>query len=130
MRRRRHPQQTGRARLDVAAQPPGFGCRAEDRDVPCMGDRGRDRAETDPLDHAHPARELDAIGREGLPAIVGLGTGQDEQITLAEPNATDHELGPGQLGEPTVDDLQRRAPRPIVEERVRIECRDVDRVVE
>jgi hypothetical protein len=68
--------------------------------------------------------------RERLPSIIGFGSGQHEQVALGEPDTPNHQLGPGQLGEAAVDDLEGRPPRAVVEQRVRIERRNIDRLVE
>ena len=57
------------------------------------------------------------------PAVVGLRADEDEQVALVEPGPAQHELGPGQLGQPAVDDLERRPARPIVEQPVGVEGR-------
>ena len=58
------------------------------------------------------------------PAVVGLRADEHEEVAVADAGPADHELGPGQLGEPAVDDLERRAAGAVVEERVRVERRD------
>ena len=80
--------------------------------------------EADPLGDAEPARQLDHVGGERPPAVVGLGPDEDEEVALVEPGPAQDELGPGQLGEPPVDDLERRTARPVVEQQVGVERRD------
>ena len=91
---------------------------------------GRDRAEAHPLDHAKSVGELDDGRGERLPSIVGFGPGQHEQIAFGEADSPDHELRPGQLGQSPIDDLEGRPSSPIVEQRIRIERGDIDRVVQ
>ena len=94
-----------------------------------MRDGGRDRAEADPLDDAEPSGELDDVGRERAPAVVGLRADEDEQVALVEPRPAQDELGPGQLGQAPVDDLERWPAGSIVEQLVRVEGRHGLRVV-
>ena len=72
---------------DVAAQQAGRRLGADDRDRPGVGDGRRDRPEADPLGHAEPPGELDDVRGEAPPAVVGLGTDEDEQVALVEPRA-------------------------------------------
>ena len=65
------------------------------------------------------AGQLDRGGHELAPAVVGLRPDEHEQVAIADPDVPEHELGPGQLREAAVDDLERRAARAVVEERGR-----------
>ena len=47
-------------------------------------------------DDAEPAGQLDHVRRERPPAVVGLGSDEDEQVALVEPGPAQDELGPGQ----------------------------------
>jgi hypothetical protein len=121
---RRHAQGAERPRLDLAVEPARLGGGADDRDGAGMRHRRRDRTEADPLGDAQPMRELDDRCAERLPAIVGFRTGKDQQVALARHRAADDQLRPGQLGEASVDDLERRPPGAVVEELVGLEGRD------
>jgi hypothetical protein len=74
--------------------------------------------------------ELDDRPGERLPSIIGFGSGQHQQIPLGEPDTPHDQLRPGQLGQSPIDDLQGRPTSAIVEQRVRIERRDIGRVIE
>ena len=63
---------------------------------PGVRDGGRDGTQADPLDDAEPAGQLDHVGRERAPAVVGLGADEHEQVALVEPGPAQDELGPGQ----------------------------------
>ena len=61
---------------------------------------------------------------ELAPAVVGLGAGQDEQVAFADPGRPQDELGPDDLGQAAVEDVERRAARAVVEQPVRLEPGD------
>ena len=63
------------------------------------------------------------------PAVVGFRPDEDEQVAFLEPRPAQDEARPGQLGQAPVDDLERRAARPIVEQLVGVEGRDRRAVV-
>ena len=96
---------------------------AEDRHRSGMGHGGWDRAEADPFGDAESPRELGHRAHELAPSIVGLRTDEDQHVALVDPGPSEHQLGPGDLGQPPVDDLERRPARAVVEQRVGIECR-------
>ena len=85
---------------------------------------GRDRAEADPLDHVQALHELDDRVRQLAPAVVGLRATEQQQVAAFDRRVTDGQLGPGQLGQPAVPDLQRRPPGAVVEQRIGIELGD------
>ena len=121
---RRHAEDPGRPGRDVRAQQARRRFGAEDRDGPGVWHGRRDRPEADPLGDAQPARQVDDRPDELAPAVVGFGADEDQQVVVAHPRPAEDELGPGQLGQATVHDLERRPAGAIVEHLVRIERRD------
>ena len=109
---------------------PGRRLGSEDRHGPGVGNGRRDRPEADPLGHLERAGELDDVGGERPPAVVGFRADEDQEVAFADADAAHDELVPGQLGQLAVDDLERRATRAIVEEDVGIEPGDHRRVVD
>jgi hypothetical protein len=83
-----------------------------------MRHRGRDRPEADPLGHAEPSRELDEIGGERPPPIIRLVTGEQQQVAPLDRHGAEHELGPRELRQPAVHDVERRPAGSIVVELV------------
>ena len=122
--RRRHAQDAGGAGRHFGPQQPGRGFRAEDRHGSGMRHGRGDRPEADPLGDAQTVGELDDGVGHGPPAIVRLRADEHEEVAVGDAGPADHELGPGQLGEPAVDDLERGTAGAVVEERVRVEGRD------
>ena len=118
---RRRPGGPGRMSPREEAGP---GRRPEDRHGPGVGDGGRDRPDAHPLDHSERPGDLDDGIGQPRPAVVGLGTGQDEEVALLVPDELDLELRPGHLGEPAVLDLEGRAAGPVVEQPIGVERRD------
>ena len=94
-RRRRHAQRAVGPGRHVAAQQPGPRRGAQDRHRRAYGHGRRDGAQADPLDDPEWPRELDRRRGQRLPAIVGLGAGQDEQVAVAGWRRRTVELGPG-----------------------------------
>jgi hypothetical protein len=90
----------------------------------------RDRSKADPLDHAETSRDIEHVVGERMPSVVGLGAREHQEVALAESHATDDELRPGQLSEPPIDDLQRGPACAVVEQRIGVERRDIDRLIE
>ena len=80
-------------------------------------------------DDPEPAGEVDHVGGELPPAVVGFRPDEDEQVAFLEPRPAQDEARPGQLGQAPVDDLERRAARSIVEQLVGVEGRDGRAVV-
>ncbi|HTH04692.1 MAG TPA: hypothetical protein VL916_02435, partial [Ilumatobacteraceae bacterium] len=54
----------------------------------------------------------------------------DTLLVIDESHATDDELRPRQLSEPPIDDLQRGPACAVVEQRIGVERRDIDRLIE
>ena len=80
-------------------------------------------------DDPEPAGEVDHVGRELAPAVVGFRPDEDEQVAFLEPRPAQDEARPGELGQAPVDDLERWAARSIVEQLVGVEGRDRRAVV-
>ena len=103
---------------------PGRGFGAEDRHGSGVRHGRGDGPEADPLGDAEAVGELDDGVGHGPPAVVRLRADEHEEVAVGDAGPADHELGPGQLGEPAVDDLERGPAGAVVEERVRVEGRD------
>ena len=115
----------GRARRDVglaAARAPDSVPRIGTE--PGVGHGRGDRPEADPLGDAEPMGEVDDRVGDGAPAVVGLRADEHEEVAVGDAGPAEDELGPGQLREPAVDDLERRAAGAVVEERVGVEGGD------
>ncbi len=98
--------------------------RREHRDGARVRNRGRDRAEADPLGHAEAPGDREHVATQLLPAEVGLRTRQHEHVPFADPSTAHRELGPRELAEPAVDDVEHRPARAEVEQQVGVERRD------
>ena len=109
---------------------PGADSVPEDRHRPRVRHGGRDRPQADPLDDAESRHQLDRVGDELAPPVVGLRPDQDEQVVVAGPGPAQLERRPGQLVEPAVDDLEGRPPRPVVEDPIRVEGRHDGRILD
>ena len=84
----------------------------------------RDGAEADPQPDVEALGELDHGGAQFVPSEIRLGARQDEEVALVDPAMQEGQAGPRQLGDPAIDDLEGRSPRPIVEEDVAVERGD------
>ena len=122
---RRDAEEAGGSGPDVAAEQARARRGPEDRHGPGVRARPRDRPEADPLDDAQGAGRprLTASARLGqrYPAPGRRGRAGHGSARAGEP---DLELGPRQLREPAVHDLEGRTARPVVEQPVGVEGRD------
>ena len=82
-RGRRDPEHAGRARGDATLEQARPRLGAEDRDGTGVGDGRGDRAEADPAPDVQQAEQLEHVRPEAVPAVVGLGAGQDQQVAVA-----------------------------------------------
>ena len=108
-------------RIHAAGQDRRPGGGADDRDGAGVRHGGGDRAEADPFGDVQTLDELDDRVRQLTPAVVGLRPAEQQQVAAFDRRVPDGQLGPGQLGQPAVADLQRRPPGAVVEQRVGIE---------
>ncbi len=91
----------------------------------CSGDRP-DRY---PLLELDRARERDHVVGQLTPAKVRFGTGQDEQVALAQACPPDRQCGPVEIRRPAVDDVERGPAGAIVEKLIGIQLGHDGRVV-
>jgi hypothetical protein len=86
-----------------------------------VGHGCRDGAQADPLHHPELERDLQHVLRQLAPPEVGLGAGQHEEITRSVPGSLQCEVGPHQLGQLPVEDVEDGPARAIVVQGVGIE---------
>ena len=84
-----------------------------------------ERAERYRLDDAETHAQLVHSVGKLAPAEVGLGTRQDEQVALACARCAHRNIRPCQRLELTVDDVEHRPARAIVDEEIAVEGRDL-----
>ena len=80
-----------------------------------------DRAETDPLADAEGSGGFAHRARETRPAVVRLGSDEDEEVASSGADEPDPELRPVELGQAAVDDVERRSSSTVVEDAVGVE---------
>jgi hypothetical protein len=87
-------------------------------------DHRTDGAEADALRHAEAQRHLHDGLLELPPAVVGLGAGQHQEVTVVCPDGADVELVPSHPGQDAVVDVERGPPCPVIDQSVGIELHD------
>ena len=103
---RRHPQQAlgaGRCARAEQAIPRG---RCHHRHRHGVSDRSGHRAEADPKGHAQRCDQRGHVGRQLLPAQIGLGAGEDQQVAAVHGHMADRQLRPAQIRQPDVLHVQ------------------------
>ena len=123
-RGRRHAQQAGRAAHLVLVQQPVARRGRHHGHRPRVGDGRGHRAEADPLHDAEAVRELADVAGQRPPQQIGLGAVEDQQVAARHVGVAQQQLGPRQVAEDAVDDVEQGPPRAVVVERVGIEPRD------
>ena len=86
-----------------------------------MGHGRRDRSEADPFLDLEQARQLRQFRGQLLPAVVRLGTREDQDVPVVETAPDQLQFRPGQSPGHAVDDLEGRTPGPEVVDPVAVE---------
>ena len=122
--RRRDAQQPIGSLPDPLREQSRGRCGRQDRHRARVRHRRRDRAHAHPRHDAQALGHLDDVGGELAPSVVRLRAAQDEQITAADAGGGELELRPIQVHRAPVDDVERRAARPVVVDRIGVEGGD------